>query len=460
MSSDLLTPFGHDLRKFFLFDSRYTNLNHGSFGTYPAVVRDHLRQQQDAAEAQPDKYILYTFPELLDRSRAAVAEILHVPTNECVFVTNATTGVNTVLRNLVYGPSDVIIYFDTIYAACEKTILSVCETTPATFRKVEYQFMVDSHSTIVQKFKDLVKETKREGLTPKVAVIDTIVSVPGVRFPFEMLVQACKDEGVLSLIDGAHGIGHIALDLKQLDADFFTSNCHKWLFTPRGSAVFHVPVRNQELIRTTYPTSHGFQPAANSNMRNPLPASGTGKTQFETLFEFVATADSTPYTCIPTALAFRREICGGEDNIVQYIRSVVTKGTNAVARILGTEVMATDASSSDDELRNCALANVRLPLAIGTNTDADIVTNQVSTMCRWMEKTMLDEFHTFLPVFFYGGQLWARFSGQVYLEVSDIEWGGELLKGLCEAIKINKGQKVDSLDMTELKRVLRDPSEL
>lgn len=50
--------------------------------------------------------------------------------DDCVFVANATTGVNTVLRNLVYQPGDVIVYFSTIYAACEMTVKYLAETTP------------------------------------------------------------------------------------------------------------------------------------------------------------------------------------------------------------------------------------------------------------------------------------------------------------------------------------------
>ena len=73
---------------------------------------------RDQTESRPDAAIRYVNPELLDKSRAAVAEYLHVPTDTCVFVPNATTGVNTVLRSLVFKPGDVIIYFATIYGAC------------------------------------------------------------------------------------------------------------------------------------------------------------------------------------------------------------------------------------------------------------------------------------------------------------------------------------------------------
>lgn len=58
----------------------------------------------------------------------------------------------------------------------------------------------------------LQAELKRGGV--KVAIIDTISSMPALRLPFEKLIGLCHQYGCFSLIDGAHGVGAIPIDLK------------------------------------------------------------------------------------------------------------------------------------------------------------------------------------------------------------------------------------------------------
>lgn len=55
------------------------------------------------------------------------------------------------------------------------------------------------------------------------AIIDGIISVPGVRIPWEEMVKICRENEVYSLVDGAHVIGQIPLDVQQADPDFFIS---------------------------------------------------------------------------------------------------------------------------------------------------------------------------------------------------------------------------------------------
>lgn len=156
-----------------------------------------------------------------------MATYLNVPVEEIVFVANATTGVNTVLRSLKFSPGDKIVYFDFIYGACGKSVQYVEETTPVVGVKIEATFPI-SDDELVKRFRETIEREQRSGARVRIAIFDTIVSMPGVRLPFERFVAVCKELGVISLVDGAHGVGHIPLDLGRLGADFFVSNCHKY----------------------------------------------------------------------------------------------------------------------------------------------------------------------------------------------------------------------------------------
>jgi selenocysteine lyase/cysteine desulfurase len=202
----------------------------GSFGTYPRAVRTTLRSLQDQVEGSPDRFIRYTFPRLVDQSREAVAQYLNAPVETVVFVPNATTGVNVVLRNLVYKPGDVIIYFSSIYGACQKTIAYITETTPLESRGVELTYPI-SDGELIKKFQHTIEDIRNDGKTPKIALFDAVVSLPGVLNPFQKLTKICREQNIFSLIDGAHSIGQLPMDLASLDPDFYVSNLHKWYNT-------------------------------------------------------------------------------------------------------------------------------------------------------------------------------------------------------------------------------------
>ena len=58
-----------------------------------------------------------------------------------------------------------------------------------------------------------------------------IVSVPAVILPVVELAALCHKHGTLVLIDGAHALGQIPVDVKALGVDFWLGNGHKceWL---------------------------------------------------------------------------------------------------------------------------------------------------------------------------------------------------------------------------------------
>lgn len=220
-------PFGKTMRDtHFLLDPKYNPLNHGSYGTYPNYVRDRFRECQDLSEARPDAFQRDEGPKRLDSSRAAIASFLNVPVEEIVIIANATTGYNVVLRNMKFEKGDVIAYLSSAYGSVAKTVEYLRETTPVDSLIISVKYPI-SDDDLVERYHSSIKAAKNAGKRVRIGIFDTISSMPGVKVPWERLVEMCKKEGVLSLVDAAHSVGQIQLDLAKMQPDFFVSNLHK-----------------------------------------------------------------------------------------------------------------------------------------------------------------------------------------------------------------------------------------
>ena len=59
------------------------------------------------------------------------------------------------------------------------------------------------------------------------------------------------------LVDGAHAVGAVPLDVPSLGVQYYTSNLHKWACTPKGAAFLWVE-RSQQAAISPLVTSHGY----------------------------------------------------------------------------------------------------------------------------------------------------------------------------------------------------------
>jgi isopenicillin-N epimerase len=314
-----------NLREHWLLDPEVTFLNHGSFGACPKVILELQTKLRYEMEREPVMWIGRELEGRLDSVRERLGAFLGADADDLAFVNNASMGVSTVLRSLDLKPNDELVTTNHVYGSCKNALYEVAEPRGARVVIAEVPFPITSS--------DVVVERVLSALTPrtKLILIDHITSATGLIFPVEQIVREAEARGIDVLIDGAHAPGMIELDLRSLNAAYYTGNCHKWLCTPKGSAVLHVRKDRQAKVRSMV-VSHGA--------RSPR----QDRSRFRLDFDFPGTDDFTPFLCVPAGIDFLSGLYpGGLEQLRRENKAKVLAGREILLAKLGIDKPAPDA---------------------------------------------------------------------------------------------------------------------
>lgn len=259
-------------------------LNHGSFGATPRAVLATAREIQARFESEPVRFVMNELEAGLDGVRLALAPFVGAQAEDLAFVSNATAGVNTVLRSLAFAPGDEIVITNHGYNACNNAARYVAERAGASVVVADLPFPVASDEELVAALLAVV--TRRTRL----AIVDQVTSPTALVMPLRRIVAELAARGVETLVDGAHGPGMVPVDVDALGAEYYTANLHKWVCAPKGAAFLHVRRDRQASIRPLS-ISHG----ANSTR--------TDRSRFRVEFDWTGTFDPSAVLTVPVALS-------------------------------------------------------------------------------------------------------------------------------------------------------------
>ena len=390
------------MKEHWLLDPAITFLNHGSFGATPRSVlakQDEFRRQM---ELEPVRFFVRELEPLLDGVRRELADFIGADPAGLAFVPNATAGVNAVLRSLDLDKLDELLVTNHEYNASRNTLNHVAGLAGAKVVVAEVPFPIASPDEAYARIMEKVTDRTR------LLLVDHITSQTALIMPIERLVADLDKRGIDTLVDGAHAPGMIPLDLRKLNAAYYTGNPHKWVCAPKGSGFLHVR-ENRRL---------GIHPIAISHGANSPRAD---RSRYLLEFDWTGTFDPSAWLASAEAIRFVGSLApGGWAEVMRRNRALALRGRDILIQALGI-----DKPAPDEMLGSMAT----VPLWTAAASAAPAGEGAGAPQNDPLQDALLEQFKIEVPIMPWPARL-LRISAQLYNEERDYVYLAGALKKL------------------------------
>jgi selenocysteine lyase/cysteine desulfurase len=216
---------------------RISYLNAGTDGPIPRVAAEAAARE---LAAQADEGRVYAHFErrraLAGDLRAAYAELLGCDVAEIALTSSTSEGIGAVLGGLGLGPGDEIVTSDSEHPGLLGPLI-VARRRGVTVKAVPLRDVADA-----------------------VSATTTLVACSHVNWHTgELAPAALRDVPVPVLLDGAQGVGALALDVRALGCAAYAGSGQKWLCGADGTGMLYVEPGFGERLQPTRPGYTAFQ---------------------------------------------------------------------------------------------------------------------------------------------------------------------------------------------------------
>ena len=277
-----------NIKACFMLDPNITFLNHGSFGACPKPIFKSLIKWHRKLEREPVKHLAFDIYEHLEESRKSLGEYINCSKEDIAFFTNPSTALNTVLRSLDLKEGDEILSTDHEYGAMDRAWNYLSKKKGIKYIKQKVNLPIESKEAFI---KDFIKGVSSN---TKVIFLSQITSPTALVFPVKEICDFAREKKIITIIDGAHVPGQIELDIKDMNPDFYSGACHKWMCSPKGVAFLYTKKSFQNIIEPLV-ISWGYEAENPSN------------SQFLDYLQWQGTNDMSAYLTIPDTIKFLKE---------------------------------------------------------------------------------------------------------------------------------------------------------
>lgn len=220
------------------------NLNNGGISPQPKVVQDAAKRYYTYCNEAPSYYMWRILDQGREPLRAKLADLAGVSPDELAINRNTTEAINTVIfgMNLKKGDEVVLTKYD--YPNMINAWRQREKRDGIVLKWLDFNIPIESDSEVLEKF--------RTAITPRTKVfhITHMINWTGHIMPAKKLCALARENGIDSIVDGAHTFAHLDFKISDLGCDYYGTSLHKWLCAPFGTGLLYI---RKEKIKDIWP---------------------------------------------------------------------------------------------------------------------------------------------------------------------------------------------------------------
>jgi len=198
-----------------------TFLDTATFGQLPRRTVEAVANHFARREATACRDFLSWFDDA-ERTRAAVAQLIHATAADIAFVPNACTALATLMSGIDWGPGDRVV---TLEHEFPNNLYAPTAVEPRGVAFVETTW-------------DRLAETLDE--RTRLVLLSTVNYSTGFRPPLEALGPTLRDRGIALYVDGTQSVGALPFDVRTVQPAMLAVHGYKWLLCPNGCGFAYV----------------------------------------------------------------------------------------------------------------------------------------------------------------------------------------------------------------------------
>lgn len=253
-------------------DKQWIYLNTGTCSPLIDIVQESMINMI-RNEANPQTTPWLSATESVDSLRESLSRLISVPSNEITIIENATSGLLLVLNGIRWNGGDEIIIIDDSHASAFVPVFAIMDRYDVSITIINTDTIFDKNKLQLYLYLDNLITSKT-----KLIVLSHVTWNTGKILPLPMLLSWARSRKILSVVDGAQGMGHVPISLRTVGCDAYVFSGHKWLLGPPGTGAAWM---TSEFCESLWPSQAGCSGVSGFTMDGRLAWRG-GSSRLET----------------------------------------------------------------------------------------------------------------------------------------------------------------------------------